>query len=434
MEQGQNERLILKKMENRIHEQRLRNLEEVGGFTPKPEFEYFKAWVCERMNIFWKRENGEPKPWTEDKLLSVYKFTNVYRILDRVSQYFIENVISTKYNKKSMLKRVLLFKHFNKIETWELLIDHFGDIDENTKLQDVALFLDEQSKDGVTVYSSAYMTTSNILTGIKGYEYMWGIKSKLRCHLACIEQEIFHNEQNLEIIFNAKTLDPIIETLLTIRGTGGFTAYQYAQDISYCPQFNVFIGSSFRIGPGTKHGIERCFDVDIKSETSISILLEYVKLELYNLEDTGDFKTLPDYDFSVADICACFYETDKYLRGSGIVSRKKSGTLITGVKIKQVYKDRGFKKGSYSIPMTKSGDFKPLKRIIHFERHLGKKLSPNIKLALMNILIQDPTRFHEATSELEFATEPDVTSVIGLFNWNKSREGYSYWYHLSGTI
>ena len=49
--------------------------------------------------------------------------TNVYRATDRVSQYLIRNVIYKnikRYKPEDILLRILVFKIFNKIETWEV--------------------------------------------------------------------------------------------------------------------------------------------------------------------------------------------------------------------------------------------------------------------------------------------------------------------------
>src|SRR5690606_31065663 len=57
-----------------------------------------------------------------------HRFTNVYRAADRVSQYLIRDVIYTgPQDAEEMTFRILLFKLFNKIETWELLTNALGE-------------------------------------------------------------------------------------------------------------------------------------------------------------------------------------------------------------------------------------------------------------------------------------------------------------------
>ena len=60
-------------------------------------------------------------------LLDRHKFTNAYRASDRVSQYLIRFVIyQGDQTPEEIFFRTILFKLFNKIETWELLILPIG--------------------------------------------------------------------------------------------------------------------------------------------------------------------------------------------------------------------------------------------------------------------------------------------------------------------
>lgn len=84
-------------------------------------FRYYFYFIQERMNMFWHRCEGK-QFLTKDPILREYKFTNVYRSCDRVSQYLIRHVIYEnidEFTPEDMLLRILVFKIFNKIETWE---------------------------------------------------------------------------------------------------------------------------------------------------------------------------------------------------------------------------------------------------------------------------------------------------------------------------
>ncbi|MFF3440596.1 nucleotide kinase domain-containing protein [Streptosporangium sp. NPDC002721] len=80
-----------------------------------------------RQQVFHLRAAGAPPPWTTDPIIGRHKFTNVYRAADRVSQYLIRDVIyNGSQDAEELVFRVLLFKIFNKIETWELLTRELG--------------------------------------------------------------------------------------------------------------------------------------------------------------------------------------------------------------------------------------------------------------------------------------------------------------------
>ena len=87
-------------------------------------YENYWRFAAERQAVFFRRVRGERRPWTDNPVLATYKFTNAYRASDRVTQYLIRHVIYRDNLPKSpseVFFRILLFKLFNKIETWELL-------------------------------------------------------------------------------------------------------------------------------------------------------------------------------------------------------------------------------------------------------------------------------------------------------------------------
>jgi len=125
-------------------------------------FQYYFYFVQERMNMFWNKYTCQDPPWTNDEILKVHKFTNVYRASDRVSQYLIRNVIyngDSSLSEEDILLRILVFKIFNKIETWEYLENKYGVIRvDNFDLTQInQILLDKKTHS--PIFSNAYMMT-----------------------------------------------------------------------------------------------------------------------------------------------------------------------------------------------------------------------------------------------------------------------------------
>jgi hypothetical protein len=96
---------------------------------PTIVFDTYWRFAAERYRIYEKRLRGKPQPWTADPILSEYKFTNVFRACDRVSQYLIREVIynpNASTDAEEVVFRILLFKLFNSIPAWEVLTAKFG--------------------------------------------------------------------------------------------------------------------------------------------------------------------------------------------------------------------------------------------------------------------------------------------------------------------
>ena len=94
-----------------------------------PVFDAYWQFAAERQEIYFRRIEGRLGPWTDDPILKQFRFTNAYRAADRVSQYLIRSVIyepNLDQNPDEVFFRTILFKIFNKIETWEVLTEQLG--------------------------------------------------------------------------------------------------------------------------------------------------------------------------------------------------------------------------------------------------------------------------------------------------------------------
>ena len=92
-----------------------------------PVIDTFFKWMAERDRIRRKRLVGDPPPWTQDQILRDHEFWNVFRIYDDRTQYVLRNVINTgSQDHQEVCFRVILFKLFNRISTWELLNKELG--------------------------------------------------------------------------------------------------------------------------------------------------------------------------------------------------------------------------------------------------------------------------------------------------------------------
>jgi hypothetical protein len=80
-----------------------------------------------------RRVTGEPPPWTDDPILTAHRFTNAYRASDRISQYLLRHVLyEGEQRADEIFFRTLLFKMFNRIETWEELVANLGTLSWST--------------------------------------------------------------------------------------------------------------------------------------------------------------------------------------------------------------------------------------------------------------------------------------------------------------
>lgn len=273
---------------------------------PTQAFDTYWKFAALRQEVFFSRYEQKPPPWSNDPIIREYKFTNAYRASDRVSQYLIRNVIyQGDESPQNLFFRIILFKLFNKIETWELLESQLGEIRWDTysykRYEDI---LTTAMLSGVTIYSAAYIMASGHL--------MFGVERKHQSHLKLLEMMI--SEKVPERLLECKNMRQGFELLRSYPLIGDFLAYQLITDINYS-ELTSFTEMEFTMpGPGAKDGIRKCFsslgglsEVDI-----IRLMADRQEHEFSRLNI--DFKSLWGRRLQLIDIQNLFCEVDKYSR------------------------------------------------------------------------------------------------------------------------
>jgi hypothetical protein len=307
------------------------------NFKPNSDFKYYMYFIEERMNIFWNRLEGKEPPYSEDKVFQENKFTNVYRSLDRASQYILREVIynGNQYTKEEMFWRILIYKHFNLPSTWDLLIERFGDINSTVTLDQISDYLDTKMDEGLILYSNAYMMTTAFLVGDRG-QYCFLKKNKwrkYRYYFYIFQKELIE-EGKLKPILEAKSFTEIFEAMKSVTSFGDFTTYQYCQDLNYTEFFNFNDNEFCAAGPGTQRGIERCFDIQGKADYGEIVKWVHANFEQLCEDYDCKFRPLSNHLPTVPDLSNCFCETDKMLRGLGV---ETEGKKVSGKRIKNKF-------------------------------------------------------------------------------------------------
>ncbi len=275
---------------------------------PTIVFDSYWKFAAERQSVLYKRINGFDWPWTKDPIIGKHKFTNVYRVTDRVSQYLVKNIIynpSYPQDSREVFFRIMLFKLFNKIETWEKLSAEFGSLTYSSfDIERYDKVLMQLLSQGDAIYSAAYIMPSGKNT--------FGYEKKHKNHLALIQRMIA--ERLPEKIEQAKNMQRTFELLKGYPSIGDFLAYQYAIDINYS-NITDFTESDFVIpGPGAKGGISKCF-TDLGGLSEIEIIKLMMDRQDIEFERLGlDFKKLGNRSLQLIDCQNIFCETDKYAR------------------------------------------------------------------------------------------------------------------------
>jgi thymidylate kinase len=275
---------------------------------PTAVFDTYWHFAAERQRVFFARARGAAPPWTNDPVLRTYKFTNAYRASDRVSQYLIRRVIYREDlpdTKAEVFFRIILFKLFNKISTWELLEGTRGPVTYDRYTFDAYdRVLGEAVARGQTIYSAAYIMP----TGGRAS----GETRKHRLHLRLIERMMA--DELPKKLGDARSMRHAFELLLAYPTIGDFLAYQYVTDVNYST-ITDFSEMEFVVpGPGALDGIRKCFS-DRGGLGEAEIVRFMADIQDREFTRLGiEFQTLWGRRLQLIDCQNLFCETDKYAR------------------------------------------------------------------------------------------------------------------------
>jgi hypothetical protein len=196
------------------------------------------------------RAEGAQPPWTTDPILAKHRFTNTYRASDRVSQYLIRHIIyDGSQDGEDVVLRTLLFKLFNRISTWELLVDRLGSVPtwKGFDVDRYASILDSAYARGDRLYSAAYIMPSPA----------FGSPRKHRNHLQLLD--LMMRDSVPAKIARARSLLEVFEIIRGYPSLGDFLAFQFAIDLNYSDIIDFSEMDFVVAGPGAVDGIAKCF-------------------------------------------------------------------------------------------------------------------------------------------------------------------------------
>lgn len=271
-------------------------------------FDTYWRFAAERQDVYFRRLAKQAEPWTHDPVISVHKFTNAYRAADRVSQYLIRRVIYRDDLPKSdaeVFFRILLFKLFNKIETWDLLEHTFGAVTFKAyKFEHYDRLLGEAMRAGGRIYSAAYIMPPG--------GSAFGHVAKHQNHLRLLEKMMADDLAGK--LSKMRKMQPAFELLRSYPTIGDFLAYQFVTDINYS-EVTDFSEMEFVIpGPGARDGLRKCFadSAGLNEAELIRLVADNQEREFERLGIK--FQPLWGRRLQLIDCQNLFCEVDKYAR------------------------------------------------------------------------------------------------------------------------
>lgn len=277
--------------------------------APRPRI-YALYWyfASERQQVFEKRLAGEPGPWTEDTILQEYKFCNVFRAADRVSQYMIRDVCyhTEPCSDEDRLFQIVAFRTLSKSETWDNIRAFLGrqptlaDLSSGSFTDAIEHAIELQD----SIYTGAFILCANNAYG----------QSKKYLNHVELFRHMFLADNLGKKLQAAQSLNAVFALLRSYPLMGNFMAYQTAIDLNYSSLIN-FDENDFTVpGPGALRGMQKVFEDlgDYEPTEIIQWMVDHQEAEFKRLKLPP--ATLFGRKLHAIDCQGLFCETDKYCR------------------------------------------------------------------------------------------------------------------------
>lgn len=267
-------------------------------------FDTYWHFAAERQQIFFRKAAASQPPWTTDPVLLRYRFTNAYRAADRVSQFLIREVQAEgPQDARSLFFRTILFKLFNRSETWTLLESRCGVLSpECYTYSSYERTLSEAMTAGRKIYSAAYIMPSGRVEGQRKHE----------AHLKLLEAMM--REDLPARLAECGSMQRAFDLLRGYPMIGDFLAYQYVTDLNYSDLLDFSEMEFVMPGPGARSGIRKCF-ADCGSYSESDLIRWMADHQDEEFAHRGiEFQSLWGRPLQLIDCQNLFCEVDKYAR------------------------------------------------------------------------------------------------------------------------
>lgn len=248
-------------------------------------------WISERSLIQERRAAGVKKPWTQDPILQSYRFCNVHREHDKVTQWIDRNWRRPFAGHENMAFAMLLARLVNWPDTLAIL--GFPQEPQWDGATFVARMHDRQMADEKT-FGGAYIVSTN---GVQMDKAEYLDKYVLTPVFRLIRQ--LPNE----------SLEDAYKFLINMNGVGSFIAGQIIADLKYTSVLGDAIDwhDWCAKGPGSMRGLNRLAGHPLEMKWNNE---QFVRILKQVREQLGFAR----HDICLQDLQNCLCEFDKYQR------------------------------------------------------------------------------------------------------------------------
>jgi len=267
------------------------------------DFSILWYWVREREAIRLRREtSGNPSSWTEDYILQTYRFCNVRREDDRVTQWVREHIRQRFGLHPNLWLMLCIARQINWPDTLAELIasdDAWPRLHEHFVPSAMTTVLSARKARGIKVYTGAYTISAPHAPGSDKGQYV----------AETVIGDLWRRRGEFAD-WDGASLQGVHARLMKSPGWGPFMAYQAVVDMRFtrlldrAPDVSTWAAA----GPGTLRGLNRAHGRPAKAPLpQAQALLEMLEIHRLAPSCTG-------VQMDLSDVPNILCEYDKYER------------------------------------------------------------------------------------------------------------------------
>lgn len=233
---------------------------------------------AERHMIYISRLEGQPAPWTKDPILRSYRFCNIYREIDRVTEEIMGMWLRPQLAGNNPAIAALVGRAINFTPTLVAMrkagIDFRVNSGQNKAWALFQQIVARKGKDGQLV-TGAYIVNTVFP---KHHEKITGSKADYLANFFL--PEAWSHREELDAALSQNSYVAMLDAYRKVHGIGMFIANQAACDLTYTPLLRKApdINDVWSPGPGTMRGILRItnnYDLQAGSDAVDKALTRY---------------------------------------------------------------------------------------------------------------------------------------------------------------
>lgn len=203
--------------------------------------------IRNRQQAYTNKMKGRDKPWTDDPIIRQYRFCNVYREQDKVTQWIARNWRNDREGELDLWFAMLMARYINEPGTLALIPFPVPYIPKHWFSA-----VETRKQAGQTVFNAAYIISTGGLS-VPKHEYLntfftrfWNMRKTIRPQAG-------------------DSLASFNERLVAVPGMGSFMSGQVIADLKYAQLTNANDWWSFAVsGPGSRRGLNRIMGNPVK--------------------------------------------------------------------------------------------------------------------------------------------------------------------------